>query len=254
MEFKCGSYQHLLNYIINSRCSSLSNLPVSLALMISLVWSLALDRVLFLKVHKMAQFFHLIVILCVASYLPSSTGIVFRVKSSNNIARLQKAPQETPSIITTSSTTTTTPQPPRPAPTPPPPQPPKPVMTRRKYINDDYFSSADDSNFVDPWRTLNPARSPAAATNNLVQQNPLLQILLAQNVENSHKFLAPFGKPRVFMPLYWGLSGYGLYSYSAGNDLHNNQPTGSYKYVREHWIKTRKHIFGFPNMTVSALG
>ncbi|KAJ6638278.1 hypothetical protein Bhyg_11012 [Pseudolycoriella hygida] len=34
-------------------------------------------------------------------------------------------------------------------------------------------------------------------------------------------------------PHFWGIRGYGLYSFAAGNDLHNNQPNGAYKIERD---------------------
>lgn len=34
-------------------------------------------------------------------------------------------------------------------------------------------------------------------------------------------------------PQFWGIRGYGLYSFSAGNDLHNNLPNGRYKVERD---------------------
>lgn len=34
-------------------------------------------------------------------------------------------------------------------------------------------------------------------------------------------------------PHFWGIRGYGLYSFAAGNDLHNNLPNGGYKVERD---------------------
>lgn len=34
-------------------------------------------------------------------------------------------------------------------------------------------------------------------------------------------------------PHFWGIRGYGLYSFAAGNDLHNNLPNGAYKVERD---------------------
>jgi len=52
--------------------------------------------------------------------------------------------------------------------------------------------------------------------------NPVLQVLL------SH-----YGK-YLPAPQIWGVQGNGLYSYSAGNDLHNNAPNGAYKIVQDY--------------------
>jgi hypothetical protein len=52
--------------------------------------------------------------------------------------------------------------------------------------------------------------------------NPLLQVML------SH-----YGR-YLPIPQFWGVQGNGLYSYSAGNDLHNNGPNGAYKIVQDY--------------------
>lgn len=155
----------------------------------------------------------------------SANGIVFRVKSTNNTATLQRIFIDHPQNVQVPPTTTLSP------PTPTTKHSRTQVITKRKYLSD-YFSSTDDS-FVDPWQSLYPVAQAPIAINGISQQNYLLKHLQAQNLQGSYNYLYPFAGPKVFTPLYWGLSGYGLYSYSAGNDLHNNQPMGSYKFVRD---------------------
>lgn len=165
------------------------------------------------------------IVLLIISFTYPATGIVFRVKSKNNIASLHRIPTERPPtrpIYPTTSSTTTTPE-----------LNQSPVISKRKYINEDYFHPSDDS-ITDPWQTSYPPVRTSILEGSHQPPNPLLQLLWSHNLGNFHKFSSPFGQPRVVMPLYWGLSGYGLYSYAAGNDLHNNQPRGSYKHVREY--------------------
>lgn len=164
----------------------------------------------------------LLLILCVVQLISSpAAGIVFRVVSTNKTARLKTVPNQDQLPTTTS-------------PTKPVRINLNPVITKRKYINDDYFSTADENSFVDPWHTsLSPSKpAPIRQNTNGLENSLLQQLLWSKNLENSHKFMSPFGEPKALMPLYWGLSGYGHYSYAAGNDLHNNQPIGNYKHVR----------------------
>lgn len=65
--------------------------------------------------------------------------------------------------------------------------------------------------------------------------------LNSRNIRNRHYHYSPIA-PDPFVqimlshygkyfsrPQFWGLSGYGLYSFAAGNDLHNNLPNSRYK-------------------------
>ena len=153
-------------------------------------------------------------------FLPSVSPIVFKVKARNSTATLEVLP-------TTSSSTS----PPTTSSVAPTPHPPKPEITRRRYINDDYFSTLGDLPLSDPWQTQYLKRDPFLRAP-VIEPNPLLQLLLAHNGRGVPKNQSE--RPRRVMPLYWGLAGYGLYSYSAGNDLHNNQPIGVYKHVKEY--------------------
>lgn len=59
--------------------------------------------------------------------------------------------------------------------------------------------------------------------NRHIAPDPILQVAL------SH-----YGSPSIQnRPHFWGISGYGLYSYGAGNDLHNNLPNSRYKVERD---------------------
>lgn len=112
----------------------------------------------------------------------------------------------------------------------------KPINNRRKFINDDYFTSTTDDS---PWPVpvvYSSSGVPIQTNLNILRPPSLLNYLgYPQEESPQHQFLSPFGnEQKKGMPLYWGLRGYGLYSYSAVNDLHNNQPIGNYKYVREY--------------------
>lgn len=147
---------------------------------------------------------------CIYS-IPPAVGIVYRVKPVPT-ARLQISTTELLHQRTSTHPPTTT--------TKVPTTIRGNDLLKRKYINDDYFSATDDLPFVDPWKTVYPAKTFPQPFDSL------LQLFWQQHQGNSQKF-ANYAKP-----IHWGLSGYGLYSYSAGNDLHNNQPIGSYKHVR----------------------
>lgn len=58
--------------------------------------------------------------------------------------------------------------------------------------------------------------------------------------DGQHKSLDPVLLQLMFthesilpQPHFWGIRGYGLYSFAAGNDLHNNLPNGGYKVERD---------------------
>lgn len=58
------------------------------------------------------------------------------------------------------------------------------------------------------------------------QQHKPLDPVMLQLMFTHHESILP-------QPHFWGIRGYGLYSFAAGNDLHNNLPNGGYKVERD---------------------
>lgn len=81
---------------------------------------------------------------------------------------------------------------------------------QRKYIlRSNPFHSGTIAGRYGFWDGLNKSLDPV-----------LLQLMF------THKSILP-------QPHFWGIRGYGLYSFAAGNDLHNNLPNGRYKVERD---------------------
>lgn len=86
------------------------------------------------------------------------------------------------------------------------------VDRHRKYIlrSNPFYSGNDATGKYGFWDGQNKSLDPVP-----------LQLMFTH-----HESILP-------QPQFWGIRGYGLYRYAAGNDLHNNLPNGAYKAERD---------------------
>ncbi|XP_037030863.1 myb-like protein D [Bradysia coprophila] len=102
------------------------------------------------------------------------------------------------------------------------------LQQSNKIPQNDYYRSIEGRHRKYILRS-NPFYSGAVVAGNYGfwnGQNESLDPNVLQLMFTHHESILP-------QPHFWGIRGYGLYSYAAGNDLHNNLPNGRYKVERD---------------------